>query len=88
LFGKNGNETAEGIICEPEPQARYGMKLFRQRNCILCQSERESIGRRRVNDELLKVGGVKFSSNQVHQFVNKYEAILNCDAVSIVVAAC
>ena len=85
----------EGILCQAEPIARYGMIHCRQRNCILCQAERQSVRKRPreeeteegyISEELFKVG-VKFSSNQVHRFVNKYEAILNCHAVSATAAA-
>jgi hypothetical protein len=79
LFGKNTDEP-EGILCQTEPVVRYGMMPCYDRHCFLCRQERVRIGKR-GSDDLLKVT-VHFSSNQVHQFVNKYEAILNCPAVS------
>jgi hypothetical protein len=77
--GKNASDKIEeGILCEAKPIARYGMSPCYGKDCTLCQSLRRQSG------ELLPgVGGVHFSSNQVHRFVNNYEAILNCPAVSV-----
>jgi hypothetical protein len=80
LFGKNADEP-EGILCQAEPVARYGMTPCYEKYCFLCRQERKGLGERKSNDDLSNVT-VHFSSNQVHQFVNKYIAILNCPAVS------
>lgn len=75
LFGKNSEP--EGILCRKEPIARYGMTCCYQQGCFLCRLQ----DRQSKNGELLT--GVHFSPNQVHHFVKKYEAILNCPAVSV-----
>jgi hypothetical protein len=59
-------EVPEGILCEAPPKARYAMVPCRDQHCFLCQSKT----------------AVQFASNQSHRFVNQYEAILNCHAVS------
>ena len=74
LFGVN-NDELEGIFCRIAPVARYGMIPCRQDRCFLCQARRGESG-------ALLTTPVQFSLQQVHQFVNKYEAILNCPAVS------
>ena len=76
LFGAN-NDEPEGILCAAQPIARYGMIPCYDRNCFLCQPRRRGgKGSEQVN------ATVHFCPKQAHQFVNKYEAILNCDAVS------
>jgi hypothetical protein len=75
LFGKNAADKSEGIICQAEPIARYGMMPCYARNCFLCQRRRGESGK------LLNTM-VPFSPKQLHRFVNKYECFLNCDAVS------
>jgi hypothetical protein len=92
LFGKNKDES-EGILCEAKPMARYGMIQCNDTNCFLCQSQRRAAaaaaaagggGRSRgANSSEQLNATVHFSPKQTHQFVNKYEAILNCNAVSI-----
>lgn len=77
LFGDDANRTVEGILCEAQPMARYGIEPCYERHCFLCKHER---AHRRVAADS---GGIRFISKQIHHFVNKYEAILNCPAVSI-----
>jgi hypothetical protein len=77
------NES-EGILCQAEPVARYGMIPCYERNCFLCQSQRGGGGGGGggVCGNILNGGAVQFSSNAHHRFVNKYETFLNCNAVS------
>ena len=72
LFGPNKDES-EGILCQAKPVPHYGMKPCRRELCFLCQP------RQRLSGDLSTV--VHFSQKQIHRFVNKYEAILNCPAV-------
>lgn len=74
LFGPNRDQS-EGILCEGHPTARYGVRRCHDKNCFLCQSQRAE------KDDLSDTG-VHFTPHQIHRFVNKYEAILNCPAVS------
>ena len=76
LFGDNADEP-EGILCEAQPIARCKFIPCYERHCFLCQRRRGDSG------ELLP-RAVQFSSNHIHRFVNKYEAFLNCDAVSFI----
>ncbi|CAF0738305.1 unnamed protein product [Didymodactylos carnosus] len=76
LFGQK-NDESEGILCEAQPMARYGMMPCYDRHCFLCQSRRR--GGEGANGDLLNTT-VHSSSKQIHRFVNMYEAILNCDA--------
>ena len=75
LVGEN-NDEPEGIICQLKPIAQYGMVSCYDRHCFLCGNRREYDG------ELINTA-VHYSSNRVHRFVNKYEAILNCHVVSL-----
>jgi hypothetical protein len=76
LFGNNKDES-EGILCQLEPNARFGMIPCCNPHCFLCQSRRGESG------QLLNIA-VHFSKNQIHHFVNNYKAILNCNAVSTI----
>jgi hypothetical protein len=62
----------EGLFCRDEPEARHGMKQCG--NCCLC-TPKYDVKRRGQSS-------VQFGASQRHQFVNKYQAILNCPAVS------
>jgi hypothetical protein len=91
---EDGSSKTEikGILCQALPKAAYGMTCCFQRNCFLCKSEvlqsstrqRAAEAEKQQNDKAsLKISsGVYFCSNQIHRFVNKYEAILNCHSVS------
>ena len=63
----------EGLFCRSEPEARYAMTDCG--NCGLCCPKYDV--KRREGPPV-----VQFGPAQRHQFVNKYEAILNCPAVS------
>jgi hypothetical protein len=77
LLGPNKDEI-EGILCQTTPVARYGMKACRGGRCFLCLPWRQQ---GLVKKQKIKTT-VDFTDNYVHHFVNKYEAILNCEAVS------
>ena len=82
LFGTN-NDEPEGILCEAKPSARYGMKPCYMTPCFLCEPVRNRERERQQEQQVTKTG-VDFYQNQIHTFVNKYQAILNCEAVSII----
>ncbi len=90
----DGEIETEGILCQAPPKASCRMAFCYKRDCFLCESQRlrsitAATRRAESTDEsLLKTGGVQFCSNQIHRFVNKYEAILNCHAVSNLVSDC
>ena len=71
----------EGLFCQAEPYARYGMTPCGSRKCFL--SESEAIKSKRRNELNNSSAVVQFSEKQIHRFVNSYQAILNCPAVSI-----
>ncbi|CAF2935916.1 unnamed protein product, partial [Rotaria sp. Silwood2] len=60
-------QRKEGLLCELEPCARYGMKPCGQSRCFLCKSERNMIV-------------IQYAEQQLHTFINGYQAILNCPA--------
>jgi hypothetical protein len=64
----------EGLFCLQEPEARY--ELSACGNCALCypQYNREHHRKKTVVD---------FSRAHAHTFVNGYQTILNCSAVSV-----
>jgi len=68
------NNKQEGILCHSKPVAHYGTQPCRQERCLLCKTRRSESG---VISTV-----VHFSPNQIHHFVNSYQAILNCPAVS------
>lgn len=89
--GGNGEqEEVESILCQAQPTARYGMSFCYQSECFLCESKQmrfDGMLRRRQREEeennrTAAITGVHFTTQQMHRFVNKYEAILNCPAVS------
>ena len=65
------NNEQEGLLCEIEPRARYGMMSCGNRQCFLCQS---------IKSKSSSVV-IEFSDKQIHRFINGYQAILNCSAV-------
>ena len=91
--GGNGEqqEEVESILCQAQPTARYGMSFCYQSECFLCESKQrrfDGMLRRRQREEeennrTAPITGVHFTTQQMHRFVNKYEAILNCPAVSV-----
>ena len=74
LMNKQQCQEKEGILCEKQPSARYGTRICRGTRCILCASEQS---------KSTTSGIMKFSERQIHHFVNSYQAILNCPAVSV-----
>ena len=58
----------EGLFCLQEPEARYDLTACG--NCGLCYPR----GRKSV---------MKFSGAHRYRFLNGYESILNCSAVSV-----
>jgi hypothetical protein len=85
---KDSSYETEGILCQYPPTATYGMKPCYLEDCFLCavqyhgRSVDGGCSRGIPSDSSFKIG-VEFYSNQIHRFVNKYEAILNCPAVSL-----
>lgn len=73
LIGKERKK--EGIFCQQPPSARYGTAECRQSRCFLCEPQRKQ-GASKI---------MQFSKQQTHRFLNQYQAILNCPAVSLVV---
>lgn len=84
-------EEIESILCQAQPTARYAMSFCYQSGCFLCESKQlrfDSMQRQRRREEEMNnqtaaaaITGVYFTAQQIHRFVNKYEAILNCPAV-------
>jgi hypothetical protein len=76
-------EDVEGIFCIDTPVARYGMTRC-GRPAHLCGCCRMQNARANGGGETpALVTGVTFTSSYRHQFVNHYQAILNCPVVSI-----
>ena len=65
----------EGLFCLQTPEARY--ELVACDNCGLCYSQYDMTHR-------TKKFIVEFSQAHSHTFVNGYQSILNCSAVSCV----
>lgn len=66
------DQTNKNLFCFTDPIARHGMIACG--NCCLCYPKYDVIKRAQ--------SAVLFGPAQRHQFVNKYEAILNCPSVS------
>jgi hypothetical protein len=76
LLGPNKNEP-EGIFCQTIPVSCYGMRPCYRDQCFLCQPwHQQGLSKKQTNT------AVQFTEQCVHRFVNKYETILNCHAVS------
>ena len=68
----------EGLFCASEqPEAKYGMVACGNLFCPCCHPPLQW-----MKHQPWPV--VQYSSSQIHNFVNKYQAILNCPAVSSV----
>lgn len=63
----------EGLFCFKEPEARY--ELSACGNCALCYPKYDMTYR-------TKKSIVDFNQTHQHTFVNGYQVILNCSAVS------
>lgn len=66
----------EGLFANRIPEAHYGMKQCRDKSCRFCY-ERLDLTHRFEK-------AIMFSTNQIHIFVNKYAAYLNCNVVSYI----
>jgi hypothetical protein len=64
------------LFCENIPKANFGMLPCNREICLCCHP-RDDLTHRQIQP------AVHFSTNYIHRFVNKYEAILNCPAVSV-----
>ena len=62
-----------GIFCLDPPQAQYGMTPYQHVTGRLCFPITDHITHTRQEAPI-----IRFSTAQKHQFVNGYEAILNC----------
>lgn len=67
------HQQPEGLFCIGSPQARYAITPCGKSACECCHPP---CPRRNST-------AIEFSTPYVHRFVNQYEAILNCPAVSI-----
>ena len=65
------DERNKVLFCLTQPQARHGMTACG--NCCLCFPKYDVKKRGQLP--------IKFGPAQRHQFVNKYETILNCPTV-------
>ena len=65
-------EKDKGLFCLTDPQARHEMAACD--NCGLCYPRYDVEKRGQLS--------VQFGPAQRHQFLNKYETILNCPSVS------
>lgn len=61
------------LVCQYEPQIRYGMSRCNQTTCHLCYPSYKLTYR---HDQPI----IEFESNASHQFINSYRSILNCPA--------
>jgi hypothetical protein len=61
------------IFCLNQPQIRYGLTSCKQQSCPYCYSSTE--------EKHHHFTAIEFRSNQIHQFINGYQAILNCPVV-------
>jgi hypothetical protein len=75
---KPPSHPAHGLFCIDEPQARYGMTPCHKKHCRFCSPSTDILARARPPNKPV----VQFSQAQKHTFVNGYQAILNCPAVS------
>jgi hypothetical protein len=70
--GVKPDKSNRSLFCRTDPVARHGMTACG--NCCLCYPKYDVNKRGQPS--------VQFGPAQRHQFVNKYEAILNCPTVS------
>jgi hypothetical protein len=64
------------LFCEDAPQANFSMLPCNCETCLCCHP-RDDLTHRQLQP------AVQFSTNHIHRFLNKYEAILNCPAVGL-----
>jgi len=69
------NGDTEGIFCVDPPEARYGLLPCTRDRCRCCLEPRHRTGRQE--------SAVLFYPSHYHKFLNGYQVILNCPAVSI-----
>ena len=75
------NRFREGLFCIDTPEARFTITPCNHKYCLCCHSPcpRRSATTGYPEQTL----AVPFSFPHIHRFVNQYEAILNCPAVSV-----
>ena len=73
------NRFHEGLFCIEMPQPQYAITPCNQRHCLLCHSPYLCHFMTDRQQALV----VPFSNPHIHRFVNQYDAILHCPAVSI-----
>ncbi|CAF1489062.1 unnamed protein product [Adineta steineri] len=68
IIDTHGQQSYEGIftIDEQSIEGRYGLRPCHQNNCLCCQNQS---------------GTIEFNPKQIHTFLNRYQAILNCPVV-------
>jgi hypothetical protein len=76
------NRCHEGLFCLAPPEARFAITPCDNRHCACCHSTCP----RRYPTNQGQTQVIPFSNPHIHRFVNGYEAILNCPAVSTIVS--
>ena len=78
------HQEKEGLLCQLEPMARYGTRPCNNTRCILCEKERKKTSQLKNDTTTTTIMvGADFTQQQIHCFLNTYQAILNCPAVRI-----
>jgi hypothetical protein len=70
-----GYHDRKYIFCQDAPKTNFGMLPCNREICLCCHP-RDDLTHRQIQP------AVQFSTNYIHRFLNKYQAILNCPAVS------
>ena len=66
------------LFCMDPPKAKFGMLQCNRETCLCCcHHPRDDLTHRQLQP------AVQFSPNHTYCFLNNYETILNCPAVSI-----
>lgn len=64
------------IFCQDTPTSIFGLLPCNLETCLCCHP-RDDLTHRQIQP------AVQFSINHIHRFLNKYQTILNCPAVSL-----
>ncbi|CAF3311939.1 unnamed protein product [Rotaria sp. Silwood2] len=72
----HSNDIDQHLFCRDAPKANFGMLPCDCKTCLCCHPSERFLQQQTPL-------AVQFSANHIHRFLNKYEAILNCPAVSI-----
>jgi hypothetical protein len=74
------NYRTEGIFCIDPPESRYGLLPCTREHCRYCLENRHLTGRPEST--------VVYYTSHYYRFLNGYQVILNCPAVSIFYFIC